>query len=222
MIKLKIEAFDSGMKPLMRHQKSYFAGHETAVIRSLLNLRSQATGNPIAHVVDEALLNFIDMVDSDLGANILLKYVDPYVEERNRYDETQSLSSSKVPQMSSLVLTLKCLAVLIKKLSNAQLDVNMSQIAPLVITVHPLYKKLANNRLYMMRIRRLGDRVWLCVYHCSLFCRMNRKFSKHYEGSKRIQANRIFCITISNMQGDKVRNWRSNKVNGRRCVECCR
>lgn len=137
MIKLKIEAFDSGMKPLMRHQKSYFAGHETAVIRSLLNLRSQATGNPIAHVVDEALLNFIDMVDSDLGANILLKYVDPYVEERNRYDETQSLSSSKVPQMSSLVLTLKCLAVLIKKLNNAQLDVNMSQIAPLVITVPP-------------------------------------------------------------------------------------
>lgn len=124
----------------MRHQKPYFAGHETAVIKSLLNLRSQATGNPIAHVVDEALLNFIDMVDSDLGTNILLKYVDPYVEERNRYDETQSLSSSKIPQMSSLVLTLKCLAVLIKKLSNAQLNVNMSQIAPLVITVHSFIK----------------------------------------------------------------------------------
>jgi hypothetical protein len=140
MIKLKIEAFDSGMKPLMRHQKPYFAGHESAVIKSLLNLRSQATGNPIAHVVDDALLNFIDMVDSDLGANILLKYVDPYVEERNRYDETQSLSSSKVPQMSSLVLTLKCLAVLIKKLSIGQLDVDMSQIAPLVITVLPFMR----------------------------------------------------------------------------------
>ena len=140
MIKLKIETFDSGMKPLMRHQKPYFAGHESAVIKSLLNLRSQAIGNPIAHVVDEALLNFIDMVDSDLGTNILLKYVDPYVEERNRYDETQSLSSSKVPQMSGLVLTLKCLAVLIKKLSIAQLDVNMSQIAPLIITVLPFMR----------------------------------------------------------------------------------
>lgn len=137
MIKLKIEAFDSGLKPLMRHQKPYFAGHESAVIKSLLNLRSQASGNPIAHVVDEALLNFIDMVDSDLGANILLKYVDPYVEERNRYDETQSpAGGGKVPQMASLVLTLKCLAVLIKKLSNSQLDVNMPQIAPLTITVH--------------------------------------------------------------------------------------
>jgi len=135
MIKLKIEAFDSGMKPLMRHQKPYFAGHESAVIKSLLNLRGQASGNPIAHVVDDALLNFIELIDSDLGTNILLKYVDPYVEERNRYDETQSLSSSKVPQMSSLVLTLKCLAVLIKKLGIAQLDCNMSQIAPLTITV---------------------------------------------------------------------------------------
>jgi hypothetical protein len=139
MIKLKIEAFDSGMKPLMRHQKPYFAGHESAVIKSLLNLRSQASGNPIAHVVDEALLNFIDMVDSDLGTNILLKYVDPYVEERNRYDETQfPAGGGNVPQMASLVLTLKCLAVLIKKLSISQLDVNMSQISPLTITVHPL------------------------------------------------------------------------------------
>ena len=139
MIKLKIEAFDSGMKPLMRHQKPYFAGHESAVIKSLLNLRSQATGNPIAHVVDDALLNFIDMVDSDLATNILLKYVDPYVEERNRYDETQSPArGEKVPQMSSLVLTLKILAVLIKKLSISQLDVNMPQISPLTITVDPL------------------------------------------------------------------------------------
>ena len=137
MIKLKIEAFDSGMKPLMRHQKPYFIGHESAVIKSLLNLRSQTSGNPIAHVVDEALLNFIDMVDSDLGTNILLKYVEPYVEERNRYDETQSLGG-KVPQMASLVLTLKCLAVLLKKLTVAQLDFDMIQIAPLTITVLPL------------------------------------------------------------------------------------
>src|SRR5271169_3271325 len=107
MIKLKIEAFDSGMKPLMRHQKPYFIGHQSAVIKSLLNLRSQASGNPISHVVDEALLNFIDMIDSDLGTNILLKYVEPYVEERNRYDETQPLGGN-VPQMASLVLTLKC------------------------------------------------------------------------------------------------------------------
>jgi hypothetical protein len=139
MIKLKIEAFDSGMKPLMRHQKPYFAGHESAVIKSLVNLRSQASGNPIAHVVDEALLNFIEMVDSDLGTNILLKYVDPYVEEQNRYDETQSpAGGGKVPQMASLVLTLKCLAVLIKRLSISQLDVNMPQISPLTITVNPL------------------------------------------------------------------------------------
>ena len=137
MIKLKIEAFDSGMKPLMRHQKPYFIGHESAVIKSLLNLRSQTSGNPIAHVVDEALLNFIDMVDSDLGTNILLKYVEPYVEERNRYDETQSLGGN-VPQMASLVLTLKCLAVLLKKLRVAQLDFDMIQIAPLTITVLPL------------------------------------------------------------------------------------
>ena len=55
MIKLKIEAFDSGMKPLMRHQKPYFAGHESAVIKSLLNLRGQASGNPIAQVVDDVV-----------------------------------------------------------------------------------------------------------------------------------------------------------------------
>ena len=133
MIKLKIEAFDSGLKPLMRHQKPYFAGHESAVIKSLLNLRSQASGNPIAHVVDEALLDLADMVDSDLATNILLNYVEPYVEERNRYDETQP--TPNVPQMSSLVLTLKCLAVLIKKLSIAQIDVNITHISPLIITV---------------------------------------------------------------------------------------
>ncbi len=181
MIKLKIEAFDSGMKPLMRHQKPYFAGHESAVIKSLLNLRGQASGNPIAHVVDDALLNFIELIDSDLGTNILLKYVDPYVEERNRYDETQSLSSSKVPQMSSLVSSLE--------------------------------KVLVNNRRYMMRIQKLEDKVWLCVYHCSLLCRMNRKFSRHYEELKRILVNRIFCIIISNMQGDKVRKCH-NAING--------
>ena len=199
----------------MRHQKPYFTGHESAVIKSLLNLRSQATGNPIAHVVDEALLNFIDMVDSDLATNILLKFVDPYVEERNRYDETIQLSAGvgKVPQMSSFVLTLKCLAVLIKKLSTAQLDFNMSQIAPLTITVNTLFLEVGGSlcRLCMMRIRKLEDRVWLCVFHYSLLCRMNRKFSKHYEGLKRIRANRIFCITISNMQGDKVRNWLLNE-----------
>ena len=139
MIKLKIEAFDSGMKPLMRHQRPYFAGHETAVIRSLLNLRSQAAGNPIGHVVDEALLDFVDMVDSDLGTNILLKYVDPYVEERNRYDETQTIR--KVPQMSSIVLTLKCLAVVVRKLTPAQVEFNLSHIAPLAITVHPLFEQ---------------------------------------------------------------------------------
>ena len=137
MIKLKIEAFDSGLKPLMRHQKPYFSGHESAVMKSLLNLRSQAGGNPIAHVVDEALLDFTDMVDSELAANILLKYVDPYVEERNRYDETQMVGAGgvKVPGMSSLVLTLKGLAVLIRKLSVSQIEVNMTMISPLIITV---------------------------------------------------------------------------------------
>ena len=133
IIKLKIEAFDSGLKPLMRHQRPYFSGHESAVMKSLLNLRGQAGGNPIAHVVDEALLDFTDMVDSDLAANILLKYVDPYVQERNRYDETQTIT--KVPGMSSLVLTLKCLAVLIKKLSVSQIEMNMNLISPLIITV---------------------------------------------------------------------------------------
>jgi hypothetical protein len=137
MVKLKIEAFDSGMKPLMRHQKPYFAGHETAVIKSLLQLRSHAGGNTIAHVVDEALLDFVEMVDADLATNILLKYIEPYVEERNRYDETQS--SGHVPTMSSVVLTLKSLAVLVKKLSTAQIDFNMSQIAPLIITVPRLW-----------------------------------------------------------------------------------
>jgi hypothetical protein len=140
MIKLKIEAFDSGLKPLMRHQKPYFSGHESAVMKSLLNLRSQAGGNPIAHVVDEALLDFADMVDSDLSTNILLNYVEPYVEDRNRYDETQS--TSKVPGMSSLVLTLKCLAVLLKKLSIPQIEVNMNHISPLIITVLALWMKL--------------------------------------------------------------------------------
>jgi len=133
MIKLKIEAFDSGLKPLMRHQKPYFAGHETAVMKSLLNLRGQAIGNPIAHVVDETLLDFVDLVDADLATNILLRYVEPYVEERNRYDETQT--ARKVPSMASVVLTLKCLAVLIKKLSFPQIDMNMSSLAPLTITV---------------------------------------------------------------------------------------
>jgi hypothetical protein len=137
MVKLKIEAFEGGLKPLMRHQKPYFAGHESAVIKSLLNLRSQAGANPIGHVVDEALLDFVEMVDSDLATNILFGYVEPYVQERNRYDETMS-PGGKVPQMSSLVLTLKCLAGLIRKLSPAQIDVNIAHLAPLTITVCPL------------------------------------------------------------------------------------
>jgi hypothetical protein len=137
MVKLKIEAFEGGLKPLMRHQKPYFAGHESAVIKSLLNLRSQAGGNPIAHVVDEALLDFVEMVDSDLAVNILLGYVEPYVRERNRYDETMS-PGGKVPLMSSLVLTLKCLAGLVRKLTSSQIDVNMAHLAPLTITVHTL------------------------------------------------------------------------------------
>lgn len=172
MIKLKIEAFDSGLKPLMRHQKPYFTGHESAVIKSLLNLRSQAGGNPIAHVVDEALLDFTDMTDSDLAANILLKYVDPYVEERNRYDETQTISKAPVPEMSSLVLTLKSLAVLLKKLSVAQIEMNMNMISPLIITVIFLIPFVvvwstlwtgADCRLCMMRIRRLGDNPLRCA-----------------------------------------------------------
>ena len=37
---------------------------------------------------------------------------------------------------------------------------------------------------------------------------MNKKFSKHYVGLKKIPVNRIFYITTSNMREDKVRNWR--------------
>jgi hypothetical protein len=165
MIKLKIEAFESGMKPLMRHQKPYFQGHESAVIKSLLNLRSQAHGNPIAHVVDDALLDFVDMVDADLATGMLLGYVEPYVEERNRYDETQAVrSEGKVPGMSSVVLTLKCLAVLVKKLSLMQIEMNMGQLAPLTITVPPTHLMRFSTflllgwmlmcRRCMMRIRR--------------------------------------------------------------------
>lgn len=139
MIKLKIEAFDSGMKPMIRHQKPYFTGHESAVIKSLLNLRGQASGNPISHVVDDTLLDFVDIVDADLAANILLRYIDPYVDERNRYDETQ-VPTSEAPTPASLVLTLKCLSIVIKKLTVAQIDLDMGLIAPLAITVFaPLY-----------------------------------------------------------------------------------
>jgi len=76
------------------------------------------------------------MVDADLATGMLLGYVEPYVEERNRYDETQTVlgSGGKVPGMSSVVLTLKCLAVLVKKLSMTQLEMNMGQLAPLTIT----------------------------------------------------------------------------------------
>jgi len=134
MIKLKIEAFDSGLRPLMRFQKPYFTGHESAVIRSLIHLRAQASGNPIGHVVDEAILEFVDLVDSDLATTILLKYIEPYVEERNRYDETQD-SKLAVPSLPCVVVTLKCLAVLIKKLSATQIEINIPQLAPLSITV---------------------------------------------------------------------------------------
>ena len=108
--------------------------------------------------------------------NILLKYVDPYVEERNRYDETQTVvgGGMKVPGMSSLVLTLKCLAVLIKKLSVSQIEVNMNMISPLIITVCVLgccflfvcsfcWRAGTDGRLCMMRIRRLGDNLLRCV-----------------------------------------------------------
>jgi hypothetical protein len=203
MIKLKIEAFDSGMKPLMRHQKPYFAGHESAVIKSLLNLRSQTSGNPIAHVVVDALLDFIDMVESDLATSILLKYVDPYVEERNRYDETQS--TRQLLHIASVVLTLKCLAVLIRKLSMAQIDFNMPQLAALTITVL-LFVGWANVRLYMMMIRRSEDKVWRCVFRYSSSCKMNKRCLMLCGESKRILVNRIFCIIISNMPGDKVKN----------------
>ena len=177
MIKLKIEAFDSGIKPLMRHQKPYFTGHESAVIKSLLNLRSQAPGNPIAHIIDEALLDFVDMVDADLATNILLRYVEPYVEERNRYDETQT--TGKVPQMSSLVLTLKCLAVLLRKLTVPQIEFNLLQIAPLTITVSLPNRIVLICRHCMMRIQKFGDKALLCVYHYSWSCRTNKKYSKH-------------------------------------------
>ena len=43
----------------------------------------------------------------------------------------------KVPGMSSVVLTLKCLALLVRKLSVAQIEMNMGQLAPLTITVPP-------------------------------------------------------------------------------------
>lgn len=46
-----------------------------------------------------------------------------------------------------------------------------------------------------------------CVYRCSLFLKMNRKFLKRYVGLKRILVNRIFCIIILNMQGELLRKW---------------
>ena len=134
---MKIEAFDSGIKPLIRHQRPYFSGHESSLIKSLLNLRGSADGTPISHVADELLLHFTDLVDADLATNILLSYVQGYVEARNRYDETQGTSGLPVPGTSSVVLTLKGLAGIVRKLSPAQVEMNLSRIAPLGITVLP-------------------------------------------------------------------------------------
>jgi hypothetical protein len=136
MIKLKIEAFDSGIKPLIRHQRRYFTGHETSLIKSLLNLRGSANGTPISHVADESLLTFIDLVDADLAANILLGYVAGYVESRERYDETQG-TAGVVPATSSVVLTLKGLAGVVRRLSPTQVEMNLARIAPLGIIVRP-------------------------------------------------------------------------------------
>jgi hypothetical protein len=117
----------------MKFQKAYCTGHESAVIKSLIYLRGQATGNPIGHIVDEAILEFVDLVDADLATNILLRYVEPYVTFRNRYDETQNVEGQ--PSLSCVVVTLKCLALLVRKLSPTQIDINMAQLAPLSITV---------------------------------------------------------------------------------------
>jgi hypothetical protein len=120
----------------MKFQKAYFTGHESAVIKSLIHLRAQATGNPIGHVVDDAILEFIDLIDPDLATNILLRYIAPYVSFRNRYDETQT-SETEVPNQTCVVVTLKCLALLVKKLSTTQIEINLPQLAPLCITVVP-------------------------------------------------------------------------------------
>ena len=119
----------------MKFQKGYFNGHESAVIKSLIHLRQQASGNPIGHVVDDAILEFVDLIDADLAVNVLLRYVEPYVLYRNRYDETQVAGVEVVPSQSCVVVTLKCLSLLVKKLSPTQIDINMSQLAPLSITV---------------------------------------------------------------------------------------
>jgi hypothetical protein len=135
-IKLKIEAFDSGIKPLLRHQRLYFTHHESSLIKSLLNLRGAANGTPISHVADESLLAFVDMVDADLAANILLGYVGGYVEARERYDETQEVVGWGV-ETSSVVLVLKGLAGVVRKLSPAQVEMNLPRIAPLGLIVLP-------------------------------------------------------------------------------------
>lgn len=41
---------------------------------------------------------------------------------------------------------------------------------------------------------------------------MNRKYSNHSVGLKRIRVNRIFYTTISNTQGDKVRSSGRNPI----------
>ena len=178
---MKIEAFDSGIKPLIRHQRPYFSGHESSLIKSLLNLRGSAIGTPISHVADELLLHFTDLVDADLATSILLSYVQGYVEARNRYDETQGTSDVPVPGTSGVVLTLKGLAVIVRKLSPAQVEMNLSRIGPLAITVFPhhplqsilpphfsLYVALTFGRRCMTKTRKCEDRVLRCAYHFSL------------------------------------------------------
>jgi hypothetical protein len=135
MIKLKIEAFDSGLKPLMRYQKPYFQNHEAAIIFSLLALRTQTTGNPIAHVVDETLLDFVDLTAPETACGVLFGVTEGYVAERNRYDETQGVAVGEVVSTAGLVLTLKCFAGLIRKLGKGQVEGFMEYLAPLTITV---------------------------------------------------------------------------------------
>ena len=177
-MKLKIEAFDSGIKPLIQHQRPYFSGHESSLMKALLNLRGSANGTPISHVADELLLHFMDLVDADLATNILLSYVQGYVGARNRYDETQGTSDVPVPGTSGVVLTLKGLAVILRKLSPAQVEMNLSRIGPLGITVLPhnplpqnilprfsLYVGLTFGRRCTTKTRKCEDRVLRCAYH---------------------------------------------------------
>jgi hypothetical protein len=125
-------------------------------------------------VADESLLAFVDMIDADLATNIMLGYVGGYVEARERYDETQEVVGRGV-ETSSVVLVLKGLAGVVRKLSAAQVEMNLSRIAPLGLTViAPRTRCLlfgdrgVDGRRCMMTIRRFVDRVWRCVYPSSL------------------------------------------------------